>query len=237
MRRRTPYSAMDHHEKACRLYLTHFPQSYSCAHSLHRLGDMRKILDDDSRTAFKSSLAVSETDNSSPSLYECDDDWSSDEYEDICSSPDSASGCYLLSCKLLSSRFPQYLSRYHFDVLDKSLLDRLGEQELLEWCEVYSIVFPQSLTLADIHNTLADAYMLDDEKDKQMKEHALKACNLYAKIRPLSRNYVWNLLMLTYDGDKPAWNETVYVKIMQVSAQLQLDDDYSVNESLFDLYQ
>lgn len=237
MRSGTPYSAMDQHVKACRLYLTHFPQSYSCAHSLHRLGDMHTILDDDSPTVFKRSLAASETYNSSPSLYDCDDGWSSDESEDICSLPYSASGCYLLSCRLLSSRFPQYLSRYHFDVLDRSNLDELKEQELLEWCDVYSIMFPQSLTLADIHNTLADSYMLDNAKDKQMKEHALKACDLYAKIRHLSHNYVWNLLMLTYDRDKPAWNETVYIKIMQVSAQLQLDDDYLVKGSLSDLYQ
>lgn len=233
MRRQSPYSAMNQHEKACRLYLTHFPQSYSCAHSLHRLGDMHQILDGHSPTTFKNS--PTETDNSAPIFNESDDSWCSGESDDIL--PYSASGCYLLSLRLLSSRFPQYLSKYYFDVLDRSSLYKLGEQKLLEWCEIYSTLFPQSLTLADIHDAFTDLYMLDDEKDTQMKEHGLKACNLYAKIRPLSPNYIWNLLTQTYNRDTPAWNETVYVKILQVSAQLQLDDDYSVRESLADLYE
>ena len=236
MRSRTSYSAVVQHEKACRLYLTHFPQSYSCAHSIHRLADMYKVLDRDSPTLFKNSFAASETDNSSLKFYAWDDGWSSDESEDICSLPYSASGCYLLSFRLLSSRFPQYLSKYYFDVLYESNLDDLGEQKLLELCDDYSIVFPQSLTLADIHYALSYFYKQEDENDKQIEEHALKACNLYAKIKPLSPKYVGSLLNLTSDRDKPAWNETVLVKAMQVSAQLQLDY-HSIKEHLSKLYQ
>jgi len=220
-----PEFALWFYQIACELYLTYFPQSYSCAHCLHRLGDIYKTMD--------------EADVSTQYFYVGLDSWDSSDCDELdpsatsrdntkgdspVSLPATASNCYLRSCQLLSSHFPQYLSRLYFDVVSESDIPWLDEQTVLELCELYSIVNPQSPTLVSIHRKLSYHYM-EAKEDERVREHTLKAVSLCAQIRPTPLFYLDDLVKLAVYTDSKDQAEAVVVKAYKVGVEMEGSDD------------